>query len=120
MTDYEKIIISENTQPNFSTNLAKHTITMDLDHYNCLEEYIRRILDELEQKDEEIQELKKQINGAFDRGFIHKDKIKEKIEKLNELEKQQLKGTKRQDRYYIKQKYIYKRSSLQELLEREE
>ena len=58
MTEKEKKEILGNIVPNFNTNLANGTITMNLDYYNCLEEYIRRILDELEQKDKEIQELK--------------------------------------------------------------
>ena len=58
MTEKEKKEIFGNIEPNFNTNLANGTITINLDYYNCLEEYIRRILDELEQKDEEIRELK--------------------------------------------------------------
>ena len=58
MTEKEKKEIFGNIEPNFNTNLANGTITINLDYYNCLEEYIRRILDELEQKDKEIQELK--------------------------------------------------------------
>lgn len=59
MTEKEKKEIFGNIEPNFNTNLANGTIKINLDYYNCLEEYIRRILDELEQKDKEIQELKK-------------------------------------------------------------
>ena len=44
-------------------------------------------------------------------------KVKEKIGKLDKEEKQQLKGTKGQDRYAIKQEFMYKRNILQELLE---
>lgn len=44
-------------------------------------------------------------------------KVEEKIEKLDKEEKQQLKGTKGQDRYAIKQEFMYKRNILQELLE---
>lgn len=56
---YKEII--GNIEPNFNTNLENWTITINLDYYNCLEEYIRRILDELEQKDKEIQ-FQKEIN----------------------------------------------------------
>lgn len=51
---------------------------------------------------------------------INIEKIIESIKTLNKLEKQELKGTKGQDRYNIKQEYMYKRSGLQELLESEE
>ena len=50
--------------------------------------------------------------------YIPKSKLKEKKEKLDKEEKRELKGTKGQDRYYIKQKYMYKRKVLEELLER--
>ena len=46
-------------------------------------------------------------------------KIKAKIEELDKEEKENLKGTKGQDRYAIKQEYMYKRSVLQSLLEKE-
>ena len=51
--------------------------------------------------------------------YISKDKIKAKTEELDKEEKEALKGTKGQDRYAIKQEYIYKRSGLQSLLEKE-
>ena len=44
--------------------------------------------------------------------------VEEKIEELNKKEKQELKGLKGQDRYFVKQIYQYKRSVLQELLEK--
>ena len=47
------------------------------------------------------------------------DKIKAKIEEVDKEEKEALKGTKGQDRYAIKQEYMYKRSVLQSLLEKE-
>ena len=47
------------------------------------------------------------------------DKIKAKIEEIDKEEKEQLKGTKGQDRYAIKQEYMHKRSVLQSLLEKE-
>lgn len=44
--------------------------------------------------------------------------VKEKIEELNKEEKQNLKGTKGQDRYFVKQMYQNKRKVLEELLEK--
>ena len=68
-------------------------------------EYIKRNFDYcLEQKIKEGIELK----------------IKEKTEELNKEEKKTLKGTKGQDRYSIKLEYMYKRNTLQELLEESE
>lgn len=49
--------------------------------------------------------------------YIPKQKIKGKIEELNKKEKQELRGTKGQDRYDIKQQYMYQRNILQNLLE---
>lgn len=46
-----------------------------------------------------------------------KENIQHKIEELNKKEKQELKGTKGQDRYDIKQQYMYQRNVLQDLLE---
>ena len=44
--------------------------------------------------------------------------VEETIKELDKQEKQELKGLKRQDRYFVKQMYQHKRSVLQELLER--
>ncbi len=52
--------------------------------------------------------------------YISRDEIKDKIRSLNKQEKEELKGTKGQDRYYIKQKYMYQRNILQELLDKKE
>lgn len=41
------------------------------------------VLKELERLQEENSLQRWQLNSAFDNGFIHKDKIREKIEKLN-------------------------------------
>lgn len=49
--------------------------------------------------------------------FIPKSKIKKKIEELNKDERKQLKGMKGQDRYVVKQEFMYKRNILQELLD---
>lgn len=51
--------------------------------------------------------------------YISRDEIEDKIRSLNKQEKEELKGTKGQDRYYIKQKYMYQRNILQELLDTE-
>ena len=61
----------------------------------------------------------KMYRKKIENDFIPKSKVKEKIEELDKEEKRELKGTKGQDRYYIKQKYMYKRKVLEELLREE-
>ena len=53
----------------------------------------------------------------FKENYISKQKVKDKIEELNKKEKEELKGMKGQDRYFVKQTYQNKRMILQELLE---
>lgn len=48
---------------------------------------------------------------------IPKQKIRDKIEELEKEQRQLLKGTKGQDRYNIKQEYMYRINVLKELLE---
>lgn len=48
---------------------------------------------------------------------IPKTKAEEMLKELNKKEKEELKGLKGQDRYYVKQMYMYKRSVIEELLE---
>lgn len=55
-------------------------------------------------------------NGTFIRKYIPKSKVKEKIEEYDKREKEELKGMKGQDRYFVKQMYNYMRKPLQELL----
>lgn len=50
---------------------------------------------------------------------IPKSKVKEKIEELDKKEKEELKGMKGQDRYFVKQMYQTKRNILNVLLEGE-
>ena len=47
-------------------------------------------------------------------------KVKDKIEELNKKEKEELKGMKGQDRYFVKQTYQNKRMILQELIKESE
>lgn len=42
--------------------------------------------------------------------------IKNKIEELNKKEKEELKGLKGQDRYFVKQMYQYMKKPLEEIL----
>ena len=86
-------------------------------------EYYEMVADELSKEIEELKKPKYIMNfetneiTTLTNDFISKDKIKVKIEELEKEEKVQLKGTKGQDRYSIKQEYMYKRSGLHSLLE---
>ena len=74
-------------------------------------------------EESEQRERKAYIKGTNDTDDLcnkkWEDKIKAKIEEVDKEEKENLKGTKGQDRYAIKQEYMYKRSVLQSLLEKE-
>lgn len=54
---------------------------------------------------------------AIPKNMILKSKVQELSEKIDKEEKQKLKGTKGQDRYFVKQIYQAKRSAVQELLQ---
>lgn len=94
-----------------------------------LEENIETVLDlykkqkeknkELEEKDIASSKVIVEQCDYIQNKSISIEKIIKSIKILNKLEKQELKGTKGQDRYYIKQKYMYTRNSLQDLLESE-
>lgn len=71
---------------------------------------LREIIKELEQN---------QCTHNIDNGCIRKSKVQEKIEELKRQEKEELKGMKGQDRYFVKQMYQYKIQVLEELLKEE-
>lgn len=52
------------------------------------QETYKDVREELKELKKENQVLQKQLNGAFDRGFIPVSKIKEKIEELREIHKE--------------------------------
>ncbi len=80
------------------------------------EEYIRE-LEEDNQKFESGKFLTPAQCVRIGKDYIPKSKVKEKIEELDKKEKEELKGLKGQDRYFVKQMYMYKRNILQELIE---
>ena len=84
----------------------------------------KRVLKENEELEEINNELEAEKNEAIRRynfETIPIKKVKDKIEELNKKEKEELKGMKGQDRYFVKQTYQNKRIILQELIkEREE
>lgn len=57
---------------------------------------------------------------AIKANYILKSKVKDKIEELNKKEKEELKGMKGQDRYFVKQTYQNKKMILQELIKESE
>lgn len=52
---------------------------------------IEKLKKELEEEKEKNKDLQKQLNGAFDRGFIPKDKIKEKMEQTKKVYDEEMK-----------------------------
>ena len=65
-------------------------------------------------------ELEKDLFENGSNYVIPKQKVKDKIEELDKEEKRELKGTKGQDRYFVKQTYQNKRMILQELIKESE
>ena len=57
--------------------------------------------------------LEEEIKAEIPQDYIPKSKIKEKIEELDKKEKEELKGLKGQNIYFVKQIYMYKRNILQ-------
>ena len=90
-----------------------------------IEEAIENLIEKQSKEIEELKDKNKSIVYNYEmvvdklENSTPNDKIKAKIEELDKEEKKQLKGTKGQDRYAIKQEYMYKRSVLQSLLEKE-
>ena len=83
---------------------------------------LRERIKQLEDTNKKLYEIGIEIGKQHkytSENYIPKSKVEEKIEELDKEEKRELKGTKGQDRYYIKQKYMYKRKVLEELLREE-
>ena len=85
-------------------------------------DYYEQLIKELEEKwDKDTHKLQNDLdlaNADKINNYIPVSLVEEKIEELNKQEKQELKGLKGQERYFVKQMYQYKRSVLQELLEK--
>ena len=93
---------------------------------------VLELLKETQMKNELLEELfqgnlyemykyYRNLANSYQGNCISKEKVKDKIEELNKKEKEELKGMKGQDRYFVKQTYQNKRMILQELIkEREE
>lgn len=97
----------------------KTILGVDTDSEEALLSLLETIVDE-NNRLEDIEDRKVQIeyNNVFNKGVESvRNKIKEKIEELNKKEQKELKGTKGQDRYFIKQLYQAQITTLQELLE---
>lgn len=119
---------------NFETDILELTIEEAIfilekdkkNHYveELLQEAYKVILSDYKRVLKENEELNyklhsKKIALEIYNRYIPKSKVEEKIEELDKEEKRELKGTKGQDRYYIKQKYMYKRKVLEDLLREE-
>lgn len=92
---------------------------------------VLELLKETQMKNESLEELLqgnlyemykyyRDLANSYQGDCISKEKVKDKIEELNKKEKEELKGMKGQDRYFVKQTYQNKRMILQELLEESE
>lgn len=84
-------------------------------------EYYEQRIKQLEEENRiyGLEACRVRLKMYIDKNYISKSLVKEKKEELDKEEKRELKGTKGQDRYYIKQKYMYKRKVLEELLREE-
>lgn len=113
-----------------------------LEKYTKCETYGKRILEkdiitvlellkETQMKNESLEELLqgtlyemykyyRDLANSYQGNCISKEKVKDKIEELNKKEKEELKGMKGQDRYFVKQTYQNKRIILQELIKESE
>ena len=116
--DYIQDFIIENGQYNADVN--------DMQYFSKVLNLIEKQSKEIEHWKAGMKIVEKDKNNHIERlekeiELINKtlDKIKAKIEEIDKEEKEALKGTKGQDRYTIKQEYMYKRSVLQSLLEKE-
>ena len=89
------------------------------------------LLKETQTKNETLEELLqgslykmykyyRDLANTYQGNCISKEKVKDKIEELNKKEKEELKGMKGQDRYFVKQTYQNKRIILQELIKESE
>lgn len=92
---------------------------------------VLELLKETQMKNETLEELLqgtlykmykyyRDLANSYQGNCISKEKVKDKIEELNKKEKEELKGMKGQDRYFVKQTYQNKRIILQELIKESE
>ena len=68
----------------------------------------------------EMYKYYRNLANSYQGNCISKEKVKDKIEELNKKEKEELKGMKGQDRYFVKQTYQNKKMILQELIKESE
>ena len=100
---------------NFVTTRKKYIDVILSDYKRVLKEN-----EELEEINNELEAEKNEAIRRYNFETIPKQKVKEKIEELNKKEKEELKGMKGQDRYFVKQTYQNKKMILQELIKESE
>ena len=85
-----------------------------------LDQAIERVLNLIEKQNNRLEQLEKEnkelTEYLLDEHYVPATLIREKIEKVEREEKIELKGLKGQDRYYVKQEFMYKKNILKELL----
>ena len=116
-----KEVYQENEELRAKWDKDTHILQNKLDYANADRIDLAQQNKELKKENEELNyklHSKKIALEIYNR-YIPKSKVKDKIEELDKEEKRELKGTKGQDRYYIKQKYMYKRKVLEDLLREE-
>ena len=120
LSDYKRVL-KENEELRVKWDKDTHILQNKLDYANADRIDLAQQNKELRKENEELNyklHSKKIALEIYNR-YIPKSKVEEKIEELDKEEKRELKGTKGQDRYYIKQKYMYKRKVLEEILREE-
>ena len=124
--EYVKILerfSNENVIYGFTVGMTlKKYKDLQLSAEHILQDY-KSVLKENEELEEINNELEAEKNEAIRRynfETIPIKKVKDKIEELNKKEKEELKGMKGQDRYFVKQTYQNKRIILQELIKESE
>lgn len=120
LSNYKRVL-KENEELRAKWDKDTHILQNKLDYANADRIDLAQQNKELRKENEELNyklHSKKIALEIYNR-YIPKSKVKEKIEELDKEEKRELKGTKGQDRYYIKQKYMYKRKVLEDLLREE-
>lgn len=106
----QKALIEELDRLKEENDLAKKALianSYEADERNNLLVKIQKLQKEKEELKNERDSYRTQVNSAFDKGFIHKDKIRELIEELNKLlpdiDYRDIKD--KQEREYYKKEY---------------
>lgn len=95
------------------------------------DDIILNLIEKLQKENDELRKIKEissniteedidRIIKEAEKKYIPVQKIEDEIKELNKEEKEELKGLKGQERYFIRQIYQYEKIALQKLLKRED